>query len=472
MNSSISKAPALVLVSLLLTLSGAAQATNGYFTHGVGTESKGMAGTGIGSNAARGPIVSASNPALSVFADDRWEVGVGFFSPMRSYEASPSLANGAIFDGVPSFTVGAGKFDSSSEFFPIPYVAKNWRLNSGNVISTVFYGRGGMNTDWENSDATASSLACDPSGMAPATGPGPFCSGPAGVDFSQAFLMVSYAGKISDRFAFGLGPVFAVQSFEATGVSSFAGFTNTFADCFILQAPGSCDPIPKSLANNGHDISTGFGFAGGIWFAITDAVSAGLAYQFEMSMSEFDDYSDLFAQNGGFDIPASAKLGLSFKGLNDVRLNLDVEHTQYSEIDSVGNSLVNITACPTAGLGLADFESCLGGERGAGFGWEDMTTIKIGVEVTANETTTWRMGYSYGEQPIQSADVLFNILAPGVMEQHFTVGMTKRRANGGAWNFSLMYAPSKEVEGLNLFDPTQTIKLEMKQLEFEISYLW
>ena len=83
-----------------------------------------------------------------------------------------------------------------------------------------------------------------------------------------------------------------------------------------------------------------------------------------------------------------------------------------------------------------------------------------------------RAGLSYGEQPIQEADVLFNILAPGVMEKHFTVGMTKRRSNGGAWTVSIMYAPEKTVEGLNLFDPTQTIELKMKQFEFEVSYLW
>ena len=66
--------------------------------------------------------------------------------------------------------------------------------------------------------------------------------------------------------------------------------------------------------------------------------------------------------------------------------------------------------------------------------------------------------------------MLFNILAPGVMEQHMTVGLTKRRRNGGAWNVSLMYAPKKTIEGPNMFDPTQMITLEMKQLEFEVSY--
>jgi long-chain fatty acid transport protein len=119
-----------------------------------------------------------------------------------------------------------------------------------------------------------------------------------------------------------------------------------------------------------------------------------------------------------------------------------------------------------------DFESCLGGSNGAGFGWEDMTVVKLGVELNPDDLTTWRFGYSYGEQPIQGADVLFNILAPGVMEQHFTVGLTKRKPNGGAWNFSMMYAPTNTVEGVNMFDPTQTIELEMSQFEFEVSYRW
>jgi long-chain fatty acid transport protein len=451
----------MLVAVVMLTSSGTVMATNGYFVHGVGTESKGMAGTGIGSNAANGPIIAASNPALAVFADDSWEVGLSIFSPLRSYKASASVANG----NGGAFTIGEGDFDSSSEVFPIPYVAKNWRLGNGSVISTAFYGRGGMNTDWDNSDASATSLACDPFGQAVATGPGPFCAGVAGVDLSQAFLSITYAGKVSDRFAWGIGPIFAVQLFEAKGVGSFAGFTNTFA------ASGGT-VFPTALSDNGHDISTGLGATVGLWFSFSDAVSAGFSHQSKLSMSEFDDYADLFAEDGGFDIPASTKLGLSIIGSNNARLNLDIEHTEFSDVDSVGNPLANVGSCPTAGLGRTDLESCLGGSNGAGFGWDDMTTYKVGVEWTAGEMSTWRAGLSYGEQPIQEADVLFNILAPGVMEKHFTVGMTKRRPNGGAWTVSIMYAPEKTVEGLNLFDPTQTIELKMKQFEFEVSHLW
>ncbi|MFZ9051681.1 MAG: OmpP1/FadL family transporter [Woeseiaceae bacterium] len=479
MHKKIGKVTTVLAASSMLAISGAAMATNGYFTHGVGTESKGMAGTGIGSNAMNGPIVTASNPALSYFADDGWEVGLSFFSPMRSYEASSSLAMGQ--GG--AFTVDEAKIDSSSEWFPIPYVAKNWRLSNGNVIGTAFYGRGGMNTDWDDSGASATSGLCDPTGQGNVvTGPGPFCSGESGVDLSQAFLIVNYSGG-SDRFSWGIGPVLAVQAFEAKGVASYAPFTKTFNDCFFTIPPGTppnlwpCDPTPTALTDNGHEFSTGVGGVAGLWWAIADSVSVGLSYQSKIGMSEFDDYADLFAEQGGFDIPSSLKFGLSFAGSNDVRLNLDVEHTRYSEIGSVGNPMANLFNCPFAvsaftGTFGGDFEDCLGGKTGGGFGWEDMTTYKMGIEWTGSDTTTWRFGYSYGEQPIQAADITFNILAPGVMEQHFTIGMTRKRANGGAWSFSLMYAPSNTVSGVNEFDPTQTIDLEMKQFELEISYLF
>jgi len=151
MKSKFTSAIALASALGLVLLSNAAMATNGYFTHGVGTESKGMAGTGIGSDAANGPIIIASNPALGVFASDSWQVGLSAFSPMRSYRAGPSFVNGSFG----AFTIGEGKFDSSSEWFPIPYVAKSWRMGNGNAISAAFYGRGGMNTDWDAGNPTA-----------------------------------------------------------------------------------------------------------------------------------------------------------------------------------------------------------------------------------------------------------------------------------------------------------------------------
>ena len=471
MRSNIRRAVASVAAAVLVVSSGSAFATNGYFTHGVGTQSKGMGGTGVGSNADMGAIMSASNPALGVFVSDQWEAGLSIFSPRRSYVASESQLNGTLVDlggGVffPSHTITPGQIDSSSEYFPIPYVGKNWSLRNDGNITAAFYGRGGMNTDWDDANASATSYLCGgnpQAGEPPVTGPGPYCAGKAGVDLSQAFIALNYSAMVGDNFAWGIGPVFAVQMFEANGVQTFQVISKT------LATTGDFSQV-TSLSNNGHDMSYGWGFAGGIWWGITDAFSLGLAYQSEMSMTEFDDYSDLFAEAGGFDIPSSIKGGLSFVASDALRINFDVEHTTYSEVKSIANPMLNMFGCPLLPFGGTDTEACLGGSAGAGFGWQDMTTYKIGFEWASSENNVWRFGYSYGEQPIPSDDVLFNILAPGVMEQHFTFGLTHRPDRGGEWNFSFMYAPEKSVTGFSLFDQTQTIELKMSQIEFEVSY--
>ncbi|MDH3364231.1 MAG: outer membrane protein transport protein, partial [Gammaproteobacteria bacterium] len=289
--------------------------------------------------------------------------------------------------------------------------------------------------------------------------------GTAGVNLMQAFLVLNYSAKVNDNFAWGAGPVFAAQMFEAKGIWAFAPISQTFAN-------SGGQAFPPTLTNNDADTSIGIGFGAGLWWGISDTVSLGLAYQSKMSMGEFDDYSELFAESGGFDIPSSIKAGLSFVATPQLRVNVDVEHTAYGDVDSIANPMINMLGCssPALPFGGTDIESCLGGARGPGFGWDDMTTYKLGFEWAQDDSTTWRFGYSYGEQPIQSADVLFNVLAPGVMEQHITFGLTKKAGNGGIWTFSFMYAPENDVVGPNMFDPSQTITLSMDQLEFEVAY--
>jgi len=491
MRSTATKATAALLAIGLFAFSSAAMATNGYFTHGVGTVSKGMAGTGVGSNANMGAIMSPSNPALGVFADDRWEAGLSVFSPRRSYEAGPSQTNGALIDlggcdpianpgaCLPSLTLSQGKVDSSSEYFPIPYVAKNWSLEGDANITAAFYGRGGMNTNWDSSSASATSYFCgaDPLTGAPLTGSGPYCAeltsatgdGTAGVNLMQAFLAVNYSNKLSENFAWGAGPVFAIQMFEVKGIQTFAPIAKSFA------ASGGT-VFPTALTNNDADTSFGWGFGAGLWWGMSDTVSLGLAYQSKMSMGDFDDYADLYAEAGGFDIPASIKAGISVVASDAVRINFDIEHIAYSDVDSIANPMANMTSCPTLPFGGTDLESCLGGATGPGFGWDDMTVYKLGLEWTQNETNTWRFGYSTGEQPIQAADVLFNILAPGLMEEHITFGLTHQMSSGSTLNFSFMYAPENSLTGPNMFDPgptfttPQMIELSMEQIEFEVSY--
>jgi long-chain fatty acid transport protein len=83
---------------------------------------------------------------------------------------------------------------------------------------------------------------------------------------------------------------------------------------------------------------------------------------------------------------------------------------------------------------------------------------------------TLRAGFNYGEQPISGENAVINILAPAVVEQHFTVGADFDLSNGHRISTAFMYAPEKEVTGTNFFDPTQEVTLRMDQWEFEFAY--
>jgi len=446
-----------------LLLSTPLWATNGYFTHGTGTKNKGLAGSGLAMP--EDAISIANNPAAALSNTGKYDAGIAIFSPLRSYESSASQLNG----NFGSFTIGPNKLDSNNKYFYIPHVAGSWKINEDSAWAAAFYGRGGMNTKWDGGTATF-----DPDGLGPApvmTLPGTFGGGlfggqgAAGVDLSQAFLDIAYSRRAGENLTWGVSLVGVMQVFAARGVGTFAAFTKTFA------ASGGT-VFPQNLSNNGHDQSYGVGGKVGIQWDVTDQFAFAASYQTEISMSNLDKYADLFADQGGFDIPADLKVGITFRPNPGLALNFDIEKTWYSKIGSVGNPFANIFACPTAGAGGTSIESCLGGNTGAGFGWDNMTIYKIGAQWSAGNDWTWRAGISHGNQPIPDTEVLFNILAPATIEDHLTFGFTRGLSSGNEVSMSFMYALNNKVTGPNPFDPTQTISIDMDQWEVEIGFGW
>ena len=462
-------------VAVSLGVAGNAFATNGYFTHGNGTKNKAMAGAGIA--LPEDAIDVTNNPAVAVLVGDQVIGGISIFSPKRKYETSDSMANGGCFPNMGcAFTIGPNSLSSKSNYFFIPHIAWSKQLDNGDAIAVAFYGRGGMNTDWQGGSASFSPMGPGSTGTFPGTygdglmdfdgmDPSTFGNGNAGVNLSQAFLDLTWARKFANDVSFGVSAVLVGQMFEAKGVRTFAQYTKTLADSGGTQ-------MPQNLSNNGTDWSFGYGLKLGIHAPLSERFSFGAMYQTKIWMSEFDDYADLFAEQGDFDIPADLKLGLTFHASEALDLSFDIEHIWYSDVASVGNPIANIFNCPTAGMGGTDTSYCLGGNKGAGFGWDDMTVYKLGLKWSNNEDWTWRLGYSYGEQPIPNSEMTFNLLAPATIEQHITGGFTLERTPGRQFNMALMYAPNSSVSGPQNFDPSQTVTFEMFQWELEASYSW
>jgi long-chain fatty acid transport protein len=431
---------------ILLGLPATAWATNGYFSHGTSVAEKGLAGAGVAYS--QDTLSASNNPAGMVWQGARYDIGAAIFSPMRSYSSKGGPTSGCGPAGC-SFSIGDGdqSIDSENEAFLIPQFGYNWVIDPDRTIGLSVYGNGGMNTEYEGGSATVFDGIGSFNQL-----PGTFGDGTAGVDLSQLFVSTTYAAKISESSSWGISAIVAYQRFEAKGLGNFGGFSSD----------------PDNLTNNDHDTSTGLGLRFGFQSEVSPGIRIGAAYQPEIDMSEFDDYSGLFADDGDFDIPSNFTLGVTVDVGSSGMLFADIQQINYEDVAAVSNSIDKLGNCtPGATGGTGD--GCLGGSDGAGFGWEDMQILKLGYQWQDGKMT-WRVGYSTGDQPIPDSEVVFNILAPGVVEEHFTFGFTRDLDSKSSINFAAMYAPSNSVKGTNTFDPSQDIEIEMDQYELALSY--
>ncbi len=377
------------LTFALVFLPLSAQATNGYFMHGSSVKAQGMAGVSYA--LAHDSIKSASNPASLIALGNQYDLGLTLFTPDRSSEIE---GNGFGLNG---------RYDANSDHhFWIPELGFAHSLNDRVAYGLAMYANGGMNTSYRQSPFAAFGA-----------------SGPAGVDLTQLFVTGSLAYKVNEQHSLGVGVTYVYQRFAVEGIQNFAGISSD----------------PAALSNNGHDSSNGWGLKLGWQGKVTDTLTLGASWSSKISTDEFNRYRGLFAEQGGFDVPEKYGLGFAWQFAPRWTLAGDWERIEYSEVASVGNPL--------------SLMAPLGADNGPGFGWEDIEVYKLGVIYQHDARLTLRAGYSHTNQPIPASQTLLNILAPGVIEDHLSVGASWQLTPEQTVTFSYTHAFEEEVKGQN-----------------------
>lgn len=427
----------------LFAFSGAASATEGYSQNGFGARNKALAGAGVADT--RDATGGSLNPAGLVHVGDEFAFSVSAFSPRRSFTGS----------GAPGFTP-MGEVESDRDYFFMPNLAYNTRAFANplfDVLNFTMIGNGGMNTSYP----AVFNPACGGAGM------GVFCGaafggeGASGVNLMQMIMSVAMAKQIAPGISIGVAPMFALQGFQARGIEAFGG--------------ASLDPA--NLSGSRNDWSIGGGVRAGIEISPMSNVRIGVSGTSPVWMQKHEDYRGLFANQGEFNIPPSIQAGIAVDVSPQLTFMLDWRYIWFSWGDSVGNPSTNILLC---GPGAAAV-NCLGGSNGPGFGWDDINVIKVGMEYRANEKLTLRAGYAWNENPVNSRDVMFNILAPAVTQHHITGGFEYSLGNGYSLEMAGMFAPKGSVSGTELpgfGNPAHNIELEMWQFDITagFKYKW
>jgi len=280
-----------------------------------------------------------------------------------------------------------------------------------------------------------------------------------GVNLMVMQMNPTVAYKINRQNSIGASLIFSVQTFRAFGLEYFETFTQSFADS---------NPVNK-LSNNGNDWAYGAGVRLG-WMGqfMKKKLSLGAAYSSRVYMTEFNKYTDLFAEQGDLDTPSNVGLGIAYQFTPKLTVGADVTHTFYKDIAAIGNA--SAQQGPGSVYPNGDEKHRLGNDDGLGFGWGDQTVYKIGAVYDYNDKWTFRGGWNYGDSPIDESngEVLMNIVAPAVTRHHLSLGATYRPDKRVEWSFSYVHAFRYKQDGPTYIGDTG--ELEMYQNSFGASF--
>lgn len=421
-----------------MTIPAISNATNGAWLIGFGAKSRAMGGTGVAYN--MGGMAAAFNPATMIDSGSRFDIGAELFIPPRAITHQSGI-------------LGYTDEESNENLFLIPSMGGTWQWKKDIVLGFAFIGAG-LKTEYNqtvNSDSCQAVNAgqvpgytsCPPTVFNPQITITPGTE--AGVQLMQAQFIPSIAWRVNKTHTLGASVVLAGQYFRAEGLEAFAdlGFT------------AGTEPISHDW-DNSWGAGVRFGWLGKF---DDDRLNVGVNYSSRVYMSKFTRYSNLFAEQGDFDIPSNYAIGLSYKVKPNIAVAFDIQRINWSEVASIGNPGPAVDQVITGNFfplcpGTTNKDPCkLGGDLGLGFGWQDQTVFKLGVDWIYSEKWSFRAGWNYAEMPIPPDQILFNMLAPATPEHHLTLGGGYNFTENVVLDMNLMIAFLNTLKGPTAFGP-------------------
>lgn len=184
----------------------------------------------------------------------------------------------------------------------------------------------------------------------------------------------------------------------------------------------------------------GWGATFGLTYDLNDKVRLGASYVTKQWMDEFEWNSAAGKYRMTMDAPPSLAVGVAFKPMPGLTVEADIKHIWFSDV-----------------LDRVAFDTPMG-RSSMNFGWDDQTVFALGLTKQVNKRTQVRLGYNYGENPIDPEDVMANLGSLAVTEHHLALGVTRFFNDKVAGSLSYVHAFENDVT-----DPTGTTTIELEQ---------
>ena len=324
---------------------------------------------------------AAINPALGGRLGNEAIISAGWFKAKVTGEVN----------GTAAVNANQGPQTSQAKDFANGSIGVNFVVDDTYTFNLTMFPGGGGSSNWK--------IGRTQTGFGNANG----TNGDSKIRYRMFYLQPSIAIKASETSTYGIGVILSRSDIKGDPLGRSSQFPAT--------------PNKKETAN-------GIGFQlGGVW-DISKEATLGLNYRSPVWHEQFNtNYTATF--NGAVNTPQQLTGGVAVQNVmtDGLTVAVDGKWVNWGGIDTIG--------------GLEPV--------GGGFGWQDQFVFMAGLEYDVSDSAAVRVGYNYGNSPIDETHVFANFLFPAVVEQHFTAGASLGITDGIELGVSGYYAPANKV---------------------------
>ena len=387
----------------LILFSATLFAQTGHIMQGVGAVNMSMGGAVTAQPLDISGTMQWNPAALSTFDSKmiKLDVGLFFSSPELSSSLPPNMLwqPGDFGPGAPGSPAVYGTTEDDRGLSLMPALAMVWgKEGSKHTFGASAFGISGFGVTFPqetnlpmDTDGNPNSN-WDPNNSNPINWPQSM-NGFGHIESNYMLLQVglSYAYEVTDKFSIGIQPNIDYAALE-------------------LAPNPTANPTMAGYPSTNNASAIGFGAQFGIFYDSGFGLKLGASYKTTQKFSEFEfenTYLDGSTDKNTFqmDYPAILSLGLGYSA-GDIDFALDFRRVDYENTD--GFSETGWT--PTGSV--------------AGFGWENISILSVGLQYKGINKLPLRFGYTYSSNPINSDVAFFNIPATAIIQDAFQFGLS------------------------------------------------
>jgi long-chain fatty acid transport protein len=361
------------------------------------------------------------NPAiLSGLEDQEFLLGSALVLPSLHLQSSlPAGAIGGVFP--PTNRFGTARSDSGVASGLATGFSFRMTNDSPLTLGVGIFGLVGGGVNFPGSLTTPV--------LTPRQPPNYFGVGPIFASVSLLAINPMASVQLTDRLAIGLGPMIT------------AG-TPSFNPAFFAAGPKDATGIPTFPPGTNARPYWGGGFQVGLLYELNENWNFGFSYKSPVWQERWH-YNSSFPNLSPRRIGVQASLpeifswGVAYKGLPRTLIDVDLRYFDYAHAELFGQKIMD-----------------------GGLAWRSVFAVALGAQYQATERLTLRAGYLYNTNPIPNPVTLFNVQAPGIITNTFSLGASFQVTEDITASLAWMHGFRDAIQGPILQLPGSSVRLD------------